>query len=340
MTQLVIQLTKRTFQIGMVQGLGLAVVITMLARNLSSLPFLSIMGTMVIAILLGIGWRAVMGIPSQASEGINFAAKRLLKLGVILMGVRLNIGEVIAAGPKIIFLDAVLITFTIFFFWWLGAKMGLTKKLTALIGVGTAVCGAAAIAVVAPIVNSKDDETALSVAIIALMGTIGAVLFTLLQPILGLSDYAYGVWVGSTLHEVAHVVAASMAGGAISGDIGILVKLGRVALLIPVAFIMGTLFKENKAVESKMQNIAIPWFVLGFLGLSALQSLGIIPDTVSKLTLQASIFILTIAMAALGLNVEISMFKKLGAKSITVGIIGSTALVLVGRLLLILLGVN
>lgn len=136
------------------------------------------MGTMVIAILLGIAWRVVMEIPEAATQGINFAAKNLLKLGATLMGIRLDISQLLVSGSKIILLD----TFSHHFYHHLfgvdGAAVTPNQAPGLLIGVGTAVCGASAIDAVAFLVQADDDETTLSVAIIAILGTLETLLLS------------------------------------------------------------------------------------------------------------------------------------------------------------------
>lgn len=328
---------------GFIAGIGMTLLITLLARQLAILPVLSVTGTMVLAILIGIVWRAILGLPSTASPGTNFATKRLLRLGVVLMGIRLDFGRIIASGPKIILIDSLVILFTLSLFWWLGERFHLPRRLTALVGVGTAVCGAAAIAAVAPLLQSDDDETALSVGIIALLGTLGALSYTFLHPVLHLSPYAYGVLTGSTLHEVAHVVAAGMAGGKTSGEIAILVKLGRVALLIPVALSIGYLLgreKKDTTVEGNRQKIPIPWFVLGFLLFSIINSVNVFSPAIEQWILQASLFLLTMAMAGLGLHVDLQHFLRVGGRTLQVGVLGSLALALFGRFLLVLFQIN
>lgn len=324
---------------GWVQGLGLTLVLTLLARQLTGLPLLSIMGTMVIAILLGIAWRIVMEIPLAASQGISFAAKNILKLGVALMGIRLDINVLLASGHKVILLDILVIAFTITFFWWIGRRLSLTKRMASLIGVGTAVCGASAIAAVAPLIEADDDEIALSVAVIAVLGTLEALAYIIIHPVLHLSPYAYGVLTGSTLHEVGHVVAAAMVGGKASAEIAILVKLGRVALLIPVALIIGCLFNRKPMASGDRcrKQLPVPWFVLGFLGFSLVNSLNLLAPVVEEFILKVSIFLLTMAMAGLGLNVETQLFQRIGSRSLLAGVIGSIALALLGGTLLAVL---
>lgn len=316
-------------------GIGLTFLLTLLANLVISLPLLSVMGAMVIAILLGIGWRSLWGLPDTAQAGVGFAAKKLLRFGIILMGVRLNIGEVIAAGPKIILLDMIVITLAISVIYWLGRRFGVGRRLALLTGAGTGICGAAAIAAVAPTLDANEEETAIAVATIAILGTIWTIAYTLLWNMADFSSYFYGVFTGATLHEVAHVVAAAQAGGVVASKIAILTKLGRVALLIPVALILGFFFNRN---SQGTKNLPIPWFILGFLGVSAINSLGLLSPGLAEGTLKISVFILTMAMAGLGLNVEINSFRRIGAKSLLIGVIGSVILSIVGFGLVVGLG--
>ncbi|WP_150818818.1 YeiH family protein, partial [Streptococcus pneumoniae] len=187
-----------------------------------------IMGQLVIAILIGMVWRAAIGVPHDAIAGTNFASKKLLRFGIILLGMRLNLVDIAKAGPKVLVIAAVVITFTIFVVYGLTKVFKVEKKLGILTACGTAICGAAAVVAIAPQVKAKDDETAVGAAIIAILGTIFTLIYTLLYPLLGLSPYGYGVFSGATLHEIAHVIAAAAPGGSTAVDIAVIVKLTRV----------------------------------------------------------------------------------------------------------------
>ena len=185
------------------------------------------MGQLVIAILIGMVWRAAIGVPHDAIAGTNFASKKLLRFGIILLGMRLNLVDIAKAGPKVLVIAAVVITFTIFVVYGLTKVFKVEKKLGILTACGTAICGAAAVVAIAPQVKAKDDETAVGAAIIAILGTIFTLIYTLLYPVLGLSPYGYGVFSGATLHEIAHVIAAAAPGGSTAVDIAVIVKLTR-----------------------------------------------------------------------------------------------------------------
>lgn len=322
--------------LGLVQGMVLTLILALVAKELATLPVLGIMGSMVLAIVLGFSWRSLMGIPEAATVGINYTSKKILRYGIILMGLRLDIPKILAAGPQVILLDilAILIAMTVISL--LGKKVGLNKRLATLIAVGTGICGAAAIAAAAPVVKARDDETAISVAIIALLGTLFTIIYTLLYPLLNLTQLQYGLFAGSTLHELAHVIAAAQPGGVASVDLALLVKLGRVALLVPVVLLLGVIFSSDNKREAtrNWRQLPVPWFILGFLALSAINTANILPPFLTAALLQGGIFLLTMAMAGLGLNVSLDVIRKVGTKSLGVGLAGSLILSITGWLVI------
>jgi uncharacterized integral membrane protein (TIGR00698 family) len=322
---------------GFVKGVLLTLILALLAGSLARLPFLSIMGIMIISIILGMSWKAFIAVPANASSGITFSSKILLRAGIILMGLRLNFSQFAEAGMSIVLIDVIVIVFTLVVMIYLGGLFKVDKHLSALIAVGTAVCGAAAIVAVAPLIHAKKEFTAVSVACIAILGTIGTIIYTFLYPFLGLDSYQYGVLVGSTLHELAHVVAAAVPGGDTSSEIAIMVKLGRVALLIPVAMILGYLFTaKDHAPKGKrgFKDLPIPWFIFGFLIMCLVNTMGFLSSTVTQMLLALSVFLLSMAMAGLGLSINFGDMKKVGMNAIIVGIIGFIALAAISPLLL------
>ncbi|GAA0326408.1 putative sulfate exporter family transporter [Bacillus carboniphilus] len=328
---------------GLVRGLVLTGVITIVADQITKLPFFSIMGIMIISILVGMCWRSLMGDQVNVNIGIGFSSKYLLRAGIILMGLRLNLQQIVDAGVGIIFIDVIVIIFTLSLMIYLGKLFKVDRHLAALIAVGTAVCGAAAIVAVSSVIKSKKEYTALAVACIAILGTIGALVYIFLYPFLTLDSESYGVLVGATLHELAHVIAASIPGEGASMDSALLTKLGRVALLIPVALVLGYLFTKRKdntefnSISTKLRNLPIPWFIFGFLAMSIVTTFQLIPVSLSNFLIETSVYLLAMAMAGLGLSINFSDFKKVGIKPVIVGVLGFIALSLIGPILLLLL---
>jgi uncharacterized integral membrane protein (TIGR00698 family) len=324
-----------------VRGILLTLVLALVANQIVQLPFFSIMGIMIISIILGMLWAGIMDAQPGANHGITFSSKYLLRAGIILMGLRLNLFQIFESGLTILFIDAIVIVFTLVVMIGLGKLLKVDLHLNTLIAVGTAICGAAAIVAVASVIKSKKEFTALAVACIAILGTIGALGYIFLYPVLNLDSYSYGVLVGSTLHELAHVIAAAVPGGEVSSETAIIVKLGRVALLIPVAIMIGYIFSklgsENVKEKSSIKNLPVPWFIFGFLAMSCINTFILLPEQLVNGLLILSVFLLSMAMAGLGLGIKFSDFKKVGFKPVLVGVIGFIALTALGPILLLLI---
>lgn len=316
-------------------GIGIPLAIALFAKLISTLPFLKIMGFLVLAILLGILWNALIKIPKGAEAGIQFTSKKLLRVGIILLGMRLNFIDLINAGPKIFALSIIDILFALSLVYALARWMGVDKKLGILTASGTAICGAAAIAAIAPQVKAKDQEIAISVTIVAVLGTFFTLVYTFLFPYLGLSNLNYGVFSGATLHEIAHVMAAAVPGGNNAIDEAIIVKLSRVALLVPIALGIYFLFNRStrKGPEKQRPGIPVPWFILGFLLASGINTLQIIPQTLTQFIIEIAYLCIAMAMAALGLGIHTSLFKKIGYKPFLAAFIGSILLSILGYIL-------
>ncbi|WP_079504514.1 YeiH family protein [Mesobacillus jeotgali] len=324
------------------RGIVLTGVLAAVADQITNLPFLSIMGIMIISILLGMSWRSLMGPQTSADIGIGFSSKYLLRTGIILMGLRLNLQHIVEAGMSVVLIDVIVITFTLGLMIFLGKVFKVNPQLSALIAVGTAVCGAAAIVAVSSVIKTKKEYTALAVACIAILGTIGSLMYIILYPLLPFESESYGVLVGATLHELAHVIAAAAPGGGASMENALLTKLGRVALLIPAALFLGYLFTEkdqktSNSTSSKIKNLPIPWFIFGFLAMSVVTTFSLISSNLSNFLIEVSVYLLAMAMAGLGLGINFGDFKKAGIKPVLVGVLGFAALAAIGPLLLLLL---
>jgi uncharacterized integral membrane protein (TIGR00698 family) len=323
------------------KGCFLTLVLALAAKFLLVIPFLSIMGQLVLAILLGMVWRSTLGVRKEYSSGIAFSNKRLLRLGIILLGMRLNLVDIYHAGSKVFFLAVINIIFTLIVVYSLSKWFGVEKKLGFLTACGTAICGAAAVVAISAQIKASEQDTAIGAATVAVLGTIFTLTYTFLMPILGLSDHGYGIFTGGTLHEIAHVIAAAAPGGSEAVDLAVIVKLTRVALLVPVAIIAGFFVQKEKGKGSgTFSNLPIPWFIFGFLALSGIHTLGIIPEAAAEHIVTFAYLFIGMAMAGLGLNVDLLSFKKYGIKSFAAGFVGSILLSILGYILVLAFGLN
>lgn len=321
----------------LVKGIALTFFLAILAGQLANIPLLSIMGMMILAIILGGLYGNLFSVPESAQAGITFSSKILLRTGIILLGFRLNLQQIIDAGFSILIIDVIVIAFTMCFILTLGKWFNINMNLAALLAAGTAICGAAAIVALAPIVKSKHEHTAIAVSCIAVLGTIGALLFIFLYPYLPLTDKEYGIMVGASLHELAHVIAGAVPGGDISSDSAVLVKLGRVLLLIPVAVLISYFLNRKKQNHSrKLRDLPVPWFIFGFILMSIINTFQWIPQHIIDYLLLASTYLLAMGMAGLGLNIKWKDFAAVGFKPIAVAVIGFVGLLAISPILLLI----
>jgi uncharacterized integral membrane protein (TIGR00698 family) len=250
----------------------------------------------------------------------------LLRLGIVLLGVRLEFQLLAHSGYKIILLDLAVIAFGLGFITWLGKRAGLHGQLPLLLAVGSSICGASAVAATAPVIRARDSEIALAIPLCSVFGTLAALGITLAQSFLHLAPHTYGILAGSTLHEVAQVVAASAAvPGALQS--GTMVKLLRVLLLIPVVLVLARLFRRKGAHAAPMQK---PWFVGGFFLVGVVNTLLLyaLPGwhpvllQLDGMILTVANFLMAMAMAGLGLQVDWVSLRTQGLAAIRVAVIG------------------
>lgn len=293
-----------------VGGIAFTFFIALLGYLLAKLPGFNHVGQLASAIVIAVLYRNMIGYPDLLRTGIGFSSKRLLRFAIILYGLKLNIGTVLVDGLGLLIRDAGVIVFAILLTIWLARLLKADKNISLLVGVGTGVCGAAAIAAIAPIIKSRDEDTAIGVGIIALVGTIFAISYTILRPILPLTASEYGIWSGISLHEIAHVALAAAPGGQDALAIGLLAKLGRVFLLVPLCFIFMYMMKKKNAGENSDTKIEFPWFLIGFMIMSVIGSYVFgksipVSETFMNGVTNLTTWCLTAAMVGLGLNVSI-----------------------------------
>lgn len=317
-------------------GLLLCVAVTVLAILLekvevyfTELPYLE---ALVIAILLGVAIRTVWAPGPVWSEGIGFSAKTLLEIAVVLLGASLSVGTVLGLGSILLVGIAMVVAFAIASSYLISRALGLSQRMAILVACGNSICGNSAIAAVAPIIGADADEIASSIAFTAVLGVIVVLGLPLLVPILGLSLTQYGVLAGLTVYAVPQVLAATLPIGALSNQVGTVVKLVRVLMLGPVVLGL-SLFARHLRNEGAAANDGarprwpalhelVPWFIVGFLALALARSLGLIPQDLLRPLRMTAALLTTIAMAALGLGVDVRVVAKAGLR-VTIAVTAS-----------------
>ena len=271
---------------------------------------------MVVGIIIGMLYANSLrnNLPDTWVPGIKFCSKRILRTGIILYGFKLTFQDVMAVGFSAIVMDAIIVCGTI----GLGILVG--RLLTAC---GSAICGAAAVLGVDGAIRPKPYKTAVAVATVVIFGTLSMFLYPILYRagIFDLSPEMMGLFTGSTVHEVAHVVGAANAMGAEVSNNAIIVKMIRVMMLVPVLLVIAWTVARDVAKRDSLETsdaskpkISIPWFAILFLVVIGFNSLGLLPEGIVAWINQLDTFLLTMAMAALGAETSFDKFKKAGFK--------------------------
>ena len=307
----------------------------------------SYLEALVIAILLGVLVRTFWAPGRVWRAGINVSAKTLLEIAIVLLGASLSAGTVWALGPILLFGIVTIVVVAIATSYAICTALGLPPRMCILIACGNSICGNSAIVAVAPIIGATSDEVASSIAFTAVLGVVVVLTLPLLVPILELSLTQYGVLAGLTVYAVPQVLAATLPIGALSNQVGTVVKLVRVLMLGPVVLGLSLLTRrarrgdDDEAPRGKWPAFQelVPWFILGFLFFALARSLGFIPgDLVRPLRMIAAV-LTTIAMAALGLGVDVRTVAKAGPRVATAVTASLIVLAIISYALIRLAGV-
>lgn len=276
--------------------------------NLNSLTF---------AILIGIIIGNIFNkfIPDKFRDGITFSSKRILRFAIILYGFRITFQQIFAVGLDGLFADIVMLTTTYLFGYYLGTRVfKLDKDLCMLTAIGSSICGAAAVLGTDAVLKAKSHKVSLAVATVVLFGTISMFLYPFLFKLGLLSPEFFGIYIGSTIHEVAQVVAAGSAVSPVTMDTAVIVKLTRVMMLVPYLFLLGMYLAKKSG--TKREKIPMPWFAILFVAVCGLNSLNIVPEMIRSFLIEFDVFLLTMAMFALGVETNFEKIKGLGLKPI------------------------
>lgn len=321
-------------------GFCISLIIAIIATFLESLLPIHLIGSSVIALFIGIAINSFWK-PSYLKSGLNFTSKKILKLAIILLGTSLSIGTILTVGR----ISLIVMFFTLLTCfgggYFVGKALGLDWKISNLISAGTGICGGSAIAAIAPVIDAKDDDIAYAMSATFLFDMLMIVLFPIMGHFLGLSDMAYGLWAGTAVNDTSSVVAAGYAFSEVAGDFATMVKLTRTLSIIPTVIIFSIInvkIKEKAALSSGNTNITrkkvnfftlFPWFIVGFLVLAGVNSLGFIAPSVSLLAKDVSKFLMVVALSAIGLKTSFKDMKKSGTTPMIHGFIISLLVVVV-----------
>ncbi|HUQ91942.1 MAG TPA: putative sulfate exporter family transporter [Bryobacteraceae bacterium] len=310
----------------------------------------------IIAIVAGMLLRNLVPLPHSVAPGCRRLVRFLVPTIIVLAGAGLDLAQIAAIGWKALTITWICMGAASLSAYYCGLWLGLWKRSALLIGAGTAICGTSAIVAVAPLIEANDEDVALSVSTVNLLGLCLMFSLPLIGGYLGLSSEAFGIWAGSTIHAVPQAVAAGFAFSEQAGTIATLVKLVRVAMLAP--FLLGVVWIYRRRLErqpglQRPVNAMMPRFLWGFLALAAMATAGLLPDLhfrfpawlagapytlpLKQVLAESGNVLLIIAMGAMGLEVGFSQIAGGGRRAIVTGIASTLVLCAVSWMLIRLL---
>jgi len=305
-------------------GVLLCIAITLVATALERIEVFFVgqryLEALVLAILLGVAVRTAWTPGSWWNEGINFSAKFVLEFAIVLLGASVSITMIAALGSQVILGIASIVALAIGTSYFISRFLGLPQRMCILIACGNSICGNSAIAAVAPVIGADADDIASSISFTAVLGVLVVLGLPFLVPILQLSLTQYGVLAGLTVYAVPQVLAATLPIGALSNQVGTVIKLVRVLMLGPVVLGLSLVVNRIKPAHDRLPrrklrfNEFVPWFIIGFLVVLAVRSVGLIPQSVVPAITHFAALLTTIAMAALGLGVDIRVVARSGVR--------------------------
>ena len=319
-------------------GIGVAVLALGLGVAVLGHRLLPAVGILTWSIALGVAAANLGLVPKAGTRQLGALTKKLLRLGIVLLGFSVSFASITALGLPLIAVVAVGLVGTLVFTTWLGRRMGLSAPRALLIGTGFSICGASAIAGMEETARADEEDVTVAIAMVTLFGTLALVALPLLQGPLGLTDVQFGMWAGATVHEVGQVVAAASPAGAAVVATAVVVKLTRVVMLAPVVAVVSILqgMTSPAPAEQGRRTPLVPLFVLGFLACVALRSTGVVPASVLDAIGNVQVAALGAALFGMGCSVKIaSLFKGSRAVMVvsTVGTLFIGAVTLAGILL-------
>jgi uncharacterized integral membrane protein (TIGR00698 family) len=319
-------------------GLLMASVVAGSAYWLRELPGMTAFSPLIMAILIGTTFHNLLGTPAIAKSGVAFSMRRLLRFGIILLGFQLTVSQIIEVGYHGFLIIAATLAATFVFTVQMGKLLGVERKLAQLIAAGTSICGASAVIAANTVTNGDDEDVAYAVACVTIFGSVAMFAYPLMPTLLHLDPHAFGLWSGASIHEIAQVVAAAFQDGKSAGEFGTIAKLSRVMLLAPTILALEWLASRNRAPNAAASTVAsrppMPWFVLGFVAVVGLNSLVNVPAADKATIAAVTTFLLTVALAAMGLETDI---RKLTARGIRPALLGALAFLFIASFSLALI---
>ncbi len=286
-------------------------------------PFAPILGAPVLAILIGVGVRSLVALPPVLVPGIAFSARTVLQGAIIVSGFGISLLNIYRTGLGTLPVTLGTISLVLLCAPIAGRALGLDVKVRELVGIGTAICGASAIAAVSAVIEPAEVDVALAIATIFLYNIAAVLTFPLIGHLVGMSQAQFGVWAGTAINDTSSVVAAGFAYGHEAGVHATIVKLTRATLILPIVAVLAVL--RARAARGAGKPIPwrkiVPWFILWFLVAALVETVGLVPVAWHAAIEALSTFLISVALAAIGLQTSLKFLFRAGARPLALGFV-------------------
>lgn len=316
---------------GLALALSIAVVATVIGK------MIPIIGAPVICIVIGVTIAAVRAPGARFRPGIITASRLILQISVVVLGSQLSLSQIVRVGFSSLPVMLGTLTICLVGAYWIGRWLGIIGDLRTLIGVGTGICGASAIAAVTPIIGAASVDVAYAISTIFLFNITAVLTFPLVGHLLGMSQHSFGLFAGTAVNDMSSVVAASTTYGSTAANYAIVVKLTRTLLIIPISLTLAALVRRRSSTGTMLTTSSntqegttparfhvrilrlVPWYLIGFLVVAAANSAGLIPIRAHHSLVQLSIFLIAVALSAIGLSTDLPALRRTGHRPLVLG---------------------
>jgi uncharacterized integral membrane protein (TIGR00698 family) len=309
-----------------IQGIIFIALLSLLATWIASFQVFQklAISPLIIGIVIGMVTGNVFRrfLPSSLQPGIVFSAKKILRLAIILYGFKITFQQIMQVGPVGLAADVVMVVTTFLIGSFVGIRvLGMDRETSFLTASGASICGAAAVLATEPVVKAESHKAAIAVATVVLFGTLSMFLYPVLYKagLIAMDFNLFGIYIGSSVHEVAHVIGAGNAVSEITADTAVIVKMTRVMLLVPLLILLSLYLAKRSDMKQEKKQIHIPWFAIGFVLVAGFNSFHFLSSEVVSSLIKADTFLLTMAMTALGVETHTGRMKVAGSKPFILG---------------------
>jgi uncharacterized integral membrane protein (TIGR00698 family) len=302
---------------GLLLTVAIAAVATVCAR------FAPIVGAPVFALLLGVALRGLTPFPDRVGPGLAFASRTVLQVAIVVSGFGLSLAVVVRTGLGTLPVTLGTIAVALIAAPVVGRMLALGSALRTLVGVGTAICGASAIAAVSSVIEPDEAEIALAIATVFFYNVVAVLVFPAIGHLLSLNQAAFGLWAGTAINDTSSVVAAGYIYGRDAGDHATIVKLTRATLILPIVAVIA--FRRAREIRATGTHVPwrriVPWFILWFLVAALVNSTGVVPAAWHDGIARTAIFLISVALAGIGAQTQLGRVLRTGSRPLALGFV-------------------